>query len=41
MPKTLITLLVAIGVFVCFLACHPANSTSKKDITKEFEGIIT
>ena len=41
MPKTLITLLVAIGVFIFFLACNQANSTSKNNTTKEFEGIIT
>jgi hypothetical protein len=41
MPKTLITLLVAAGAFICFLACNPRNITSKGNATKEFEGIIT
>jgi hypothetical protein len=41
MPKSLITLLVAVSVFICFLACNPANSSSKRNVTKEFEGIIT
>ncbi len=41
MPKTLITLLVAVGVVICFLACKSGKSVSKRGVAKEFEGIIT
>ncbi|MBD1384722.1 hypothetical protein IDJ75_05485 [Mucilaginibacter rigui] len=41
MPKTLITLLAVTVIYISLLACNSNNSISKKNTTKEFEGIIT
>ncbi|MES2268502.1 MAG: hypothetical protein V4520_17185 [Bacteroidota bacterium] len=41
MPKTLIALLLTFGIAVFSFACNPANSSSTRNATKEFEGVIT